>query len=65
MWGGGGDTAGVVLDGTIKGLEATKDFITAAAPVPGLSIALNVAIELMKKIQVSSIPLTILIPKAK
>ena len=65
MWGGGGDAGGVLLDGTIKGLEATKDFIVAAAPVPGLSIALNVAIELMKKIQVSSIPLTILTPKAK
>ena len=54
-----------MLDGTIKGLEATKDFIVAAAPVPGLSIALNVTIELLKKIQVSSILLTILIPKAK
>ena len=65
MWGRGGDTAGIVLDGTIRGLEATKDFITAAAPVPGLSIALNVTIELMKKIRVSSILLSILIPKAQ
>ena len=65
IWGGSGDAGGALLEGTIKGLEATKDFIVAAAPVPGLSIALNVTIELLKKIQVSSIPLTIFIPKAK
>lgn len=44
--------ATAVLDGTVRSLEATKDTITAAAPVPGLSIALNVVIELLKKIQV-------------
>ena len=65
MWGGGGDAGGVLLDGTIKGLEATKDFIVAAAPVPGLSIALNVTIELLKKIQVSSILHTIFVPKTE
>ncbi|TFK84886.1 hypothetical protein K466DRAFT_601651 [Polyporus arcularius HHB13444] len=43
--------ATAVLDGTVRSLEATKDTITAAAPVPGLSIALNVVIELLKKIQ--------------
>ncbi len=41
-----------VLDGTVASLEATKDAITAAAPVPGLSIALNVLIALLKKLQV-------------
>ncbi|RDX41060.1 hypothetical protein OH76DRAFT_1475953 [Lentinus brumalis] len=40
-----------VLDGTVASLEATKDAITAAAPVPGLSIALNVLIALLKKLQ--------------
>ena len=65
MWGGSGDAGGVLLDGTIKGLEATKDFIVAAAPVPGLSIALNVTIELLKKIQVSSILHTIFVPKTE
>ncbi|TFK80315.1 hypothetical protein K466DRAFT_605443 [Polyporus arcularius HHB13444] len=40
-----------VLDGTVASLEATKDVIIAAAPVPGLSIALNVLIALLKKLQ--------------
>ncbi|KAI0688207.1 hypothetical protein C8T65DRAFT_835039 [Cerioporus squamosus] len=40
-----------VLDGTVTSLEATKDAITAAAPVPGLGIALNVLIKLLKRIQ--------------
>ncbi|TFK85918.1 hypothetical protein K466DRAFT_525109 [Polyporus arcularius HHB13444] len=40
-----------VLDGTVISLEATKDTITAAAPIPGLSIALEALITLLKKIQ--------------
>ncbi|KAI0690021.1 hypothetical protein C8T65DRAFT_817501 [Cerioporus squamosus] len=45
------ENANTVLDLTVKGLEVSKDAIIAAAPVPGLSVALQVAIELLKKIQ--------------
>ncbi|KAI0686341.1 hypothetical protein C8T65DRAFT_747435 [Cerioporus squamosus] len=44
------EAAVTVLDLTVKGLEASKDTIAAAVPVPGLSVALSVAIELLKKI---------------
>ena len=44
---------GEALEAAIKGLEESKDLITAAAPVPGLSVVLDILIEVLKKIQVS------------
>ncbi|TFK79096.1 hypothetical protein K466DRAFT_668231 [Polyporus arcularius HHB13444] len=44
-------TSIAVLDVTVEILETTQDTITSAAPVPGLSIALNVLLALLKKLQ--------------
>ena len=45
-------TVGTILDLTVRGLETGKDTIAAVAPVPGLSVALDVLIEVLKKVQV-------------
>ena len=45
-------TGDAILDTTVKTLEASKDVITSAAPIPGLGVALNLTIEVLKKIQV-------------
>ena len=45
-------TVRTMLDLTIRGLEVGKDTISAAAPVPGLNVALDVLIEVLKKVQV-------------
>lgn len=47
-----GAAAGNILDLTVKGLETGKDPIIAAAPVPGLSVAFDVLIGVLKKVQV-------------
>ena len=52
LWANKGETIGTVLELTVRGLEVSKDAITAAAPVPGLGPALDVTIELLKKVQV-------------
>ncbi|TFK84875.1 hypothetical protein K466DRAFT_588532 [Polyporus arcularius HHB13444] len=43
--------ANTVLDAAVKGLEVSKDVITAAAPIPGLSIALDLLVATLKKVQ--------------
>lgn len=43
------------LEVTVNGLEASKDVIAAAAPVPGLSVALNITIEILKMAQVRAL----------
>ena len=45
-------TGDAILSTTVKTLEASKDVITSVTPVPGLGIALNLTIEILKKIQV-------------
>ena len=45
-------TGDAILGATVKSLEASKDVITAAAPVPGLGVAFNLTVEILKKIQV-------------
>ena len=52
-----GEAVDTLLRAAIEGLEASKDAITAAAPVPGLSIVLDIVTELLKKIQVRPIRL--------
>ena len=46
------DAVDTALTITSKGVEASKDVITAAVPVPGLGLALNVTVEILNKIQV-------------
>ena len=48
----GDEAAEGLLDGTIRGLEASKDLVVSAAPVPGLGVAIDLTVELLKKIQV-------------
>ena len=50
------DTARTILDLTLRGLETGKDTIVAAAPVPGLGVALDVLIALLQKVQVCHAP---------
>ena len=52
LWANKRETIGTVLDVTVRGLEVSKDAITAAAPVPGLGPALDVTIALLRKVQV-------------
>ena len=52
LWNNKGETIDTVLEVTVRGLELSKDTITAAAPVPGLGPALDLAIELLRKVQV-------------
>ncbi len=47
------DTA---LDLTVEGLEAAKETIVNALSAPGLGVALNVVIGILKKVQVCSFP---------
>ena len=43
------------LQVAINGIEISKEAITAAAPVPGLSIVLDIVTKLLKKIQVRQV----------
>ena len=52
LWGRRGEAAESLLDGTIRGLEASKDLVVSTAPVPGLGVAIDLTVELLKKIQV-------------
>ena len=46
------ETGDAILSTTVNTLEASKDVVASAAPVPGLGVALNLTIEVLKKIQV-------------
>ena len=51
LWGRWGEVAESLLDGTIRGLEVSKDLVVSAAPVLGLGVAIDLTVELLKKIQ--------------
>ena len=46
------ETANAVIDLALRSLEASKDTITATAPVPGLSIALSLLVRILRTAQV-------------
>ena len=47
-----------ILDSSVTVLEASKDYVSSVALIPGLSAILNLVVEILKKVQVRAIHLS-------